>query len=100
MSHPEQSKGTQVIRYKYAAGDSKTILYSEGGPANAPTISLLHGFPTSSHMFRDLIPALTDRYHAVAPDLRGYGFSDSPALRAHHPWAVFQPIRCALWFAR
>lgn len=100
MSHPEQAKGTQAMRYKYAAVDGKTIFYREGGPANAPTLLLLHGFPTSSHMFRDLIPALTERYHVVAPDLPGYGFLDSPALRAHHPWAAFQSIRCALWYAR
>jgi pimeloyl-ACP methyl ester carboxylesterase len=48
-------------------------------------ILLLQGFLTPSHRFRDLIPALTERYHVVTPDLPGYGFSDSPALRAHHP---------------
>jgi pimeloyl-ACP methyl ester carboxylesterase len=99
MSHPEQAKGTQAMRCKYAAVDGKTIFYREGGPANAPAILLLHGFPTS-HMFRDLIPALTERYRVVAPRLPGCGFSDSPALRAPHPWAAFQSIRCALWFAR
>ena len=98
MSHPEQAKGTQAMRCKYAAVDGKTIFYREGGPANAPAILLLHGFPTS-RMFRVLIPALTERYRVVAPNLPGCGFSDSPALRAHDPWAVFQSIRCALWYA-
>ena len=99
MSHPEQAKGTQAMRYKYAAVDGKAIFYRKGGPANAPTILLLHSFPSSPHMFRDRIPALTERYRVVAPNLPGYGFSDSPALRAHDPWAVFQSIRCALWYA-
>jgi pimeloyl-ACP methyl ester carboxylesterase len=67
-----------MIRYKHAVADRKTIFYRKAGPANAPTILLLHGFPTSSHMFRNLIPALADSYHVVAPDLPGFGFSDSP----------------------
>src|SRR5512146_1385144 len=67
-----------MISYKRAVADGKTIFYREGGPANAPTILLLHGFPTSSHMFRNLIPALADSYYVVAPDLPGFGFSDSP----------------------
>jgi pimeloyl-ACP methyl ester carboxylesterase len=67
-----------VISYKYAVVDGNKIFYREAGPATAPTILLLHGFPTSSHMFRNLIPALADSYHVVAPDLPGFGFSDSP----------------------
>jgi pimeloyl-ACP methyl ester carboxylesterase len=54
------------------------IFYREAGPKDAPAILLLHGFPTSSHMFRNLIPALADRYHVVAPDLPGFGSSDAP----------------------
>ena len=54
------------------------IFYREAGPAAAPNVLLLHGFPTSSHMFRNLIPALADSYHVVAPDLPGFGFSDIP----------------------
>ena len=65
-------------RYQYAVVDGSKIFYREAGPKTAPTILLLHGFPTSSHMFRDLIPALADRYHVVAPDLPGFGFSDAP----------------------
>jgi len=54
------------------------IFYREAGPKNAANILLLHGFPTSSHMFRNLIPRLADRYHVIAPDLPGFGFSDAP----------------------
>ena len=54
--------------------------YREAGPADAPTLLLLHGFPTSSHMFRNLIPALADKWHVVAPDYPGYGASDAPSV--------------------
>jgi pimeloyl-ACP methyl ester carboxylesterase len=54
------------------------VFYREAGPKDAPTIVLLHGFPTSSHMFRNLIPALADRYRVIAPDYPGYGESDAP----------------------
>jgi pimeloyl-ACP methyl ester carboxylesterase len=57
------------------------IFYREAGPAQAPTILLLHGFPTSSHMFRDLVPLLSDRYHVVAPDYPGFGYSSTPGVR-------------------
>ncbi|HEV2116085.1 MAG TPA: alpha/beta hydrolase [Terriglobales bacterium] len=67
-----------MTRYQHVTVDGLKIFYREAGAANAPTILLLHGFPTSSHMFRNLIPALADRYHVVAPDLPGFGFSDSP----------------------
>ncbi len=56
------------------------IFYREAGPNDAPTILLLHGFPTSSHMFRNLIPALADRYHVVAPDYPGFGNSSAPPI--------------------
>lgn len=55
------------------------VYYREAGPANAPVILLLHGFPTSGHMFRDLIPALSDRYRVIAPDLPGFGETKAPA---------------------
>ena len=61
--------------------DGNKIFYREAGPKTAPTILLLHGFPTSSHMFRNLIPLLADRYHVIAPDLPGFGFSDAPDRR-------------------
>src|SRR5438067_4152801 len=67
-----------MTRYQHATVDGQKIFYREAGPATAPTILLLHGFPTSSHMFRNLIPALSDSYHVVAPDLPGFGFSDAP----------------------
>jgi len=60
--------------------DSQSIFYREAGPVDAPTILLLHGFPTSSHMFRDLIPALAENYHVIAPDYPGYGNSSMPAV--------------------
>ena len=56
------------------------VFYREAGPRDAPTILLLHGFPTSSHMFRNLIPALSDRFHLVAPDYPGFGNSAQPGL--------------------
>jgi alpha-beta hydrolase superfamily lysophospholipase len=59
--------------------DGLDIFYREAGPKDAPVVLLLHGFPTSSHMFRNLIPALADRYHVVAPDFPGYGQSSMPS---------------------
>ena len=67
-----------MITYNYATVRSRKIFYREAGNKDAPTVLLLHGFPTSSHMFRNLIPKLADQYHVVAPDLPGFGFSDSP----------------------
>ena len=67
-----------MIHYRTAAADSHKVFYREAGNPQGPTVLLLHGFPTSSHMFRELIPALADGYHVVAPDLPGFGFSDAP----------------------
>lgn len=67
-----------MTSYHYAEFDGKKIFYREAGARSAPTILLLHGFPTSSHMFRNLIPALAKHYHVVAPDLPGFGFSITP----------------------
>jgi len=67
-----------MIRYRSIAVDGLNIFYREAGDPKSPTLLLLHGFPTSSHLFRDLIPLLADRYHLVAPDLPGFGFSDAP----------------------
>src|SRR6476620_2332130 len=66
------------IRYRTADVDGFKVFYREAGPADAPKLLLLHGFPSSSHMFRDLIPLLADRFHIVAPDLPGFGQSDMP----------------------
>ena len=67
------------IGYKTADVDGLTVFYREAGPADAPTLLLLHGFPSASHMFRDLIPLLADDFHLVAPDLPGFGKSAMPA---------------------
>ena len=67
------------MKYHRVNIDGRGIFYREAGNADAPALLLLHGFPTSSHMFRDLMPGLADRYHLVAPDLPGFGFSDAPA---------------------
>jgi len=68
-----------TISYRYADAGGVKIFYREAGRADAPTVLLLHGFPTSSHMFRNLIPLLAERYHVIAPDLPGFGFSDAPS---------------------
>ncbi len=67
-----------MTSYQNGIVNGNKIFYREAGPKTAPAILLLHGFPTSSHMFRNLIPALADSYHVVAPDLLGFGFSDAP----------------------
>jgi pimeloyl-ACP methyl ester carboxylesterase len=67
-----------TIVHRYADVDGQKIFYREAGRANAPAVLLLHGFPSSSHMFRNLIPLLADRYRVVAPDLPGFGFSEAP----------------------
>lgn len=68
------------ITYQSANVDGLKIFYREAGAAGAPKLLLLHGFPSSSHMFRDLIPLLADRFHIVAPDLPGFGQSDNPKV--------------------
>src|SRR5713101_9207794 len=67
-----------VTHYRTKEVDGIKIFYRQAGPEAGPAVLLLHGFPTSSHMFRNLIPALADHYHVVAPDLPGFGFSDAP----------------------
>jgi len=68
-----------AIQYRTRDVDGLKIFYREAGVRGAPKLLLLHGFPSSSHMFRDLIPLLADRFHIVAPDLPGFGQSDMPA---------------------
>jgi pimeloyl-ACP methyl ester carboxylesterase len=81
MTSPTTSQAAYAVPITYhrtAVVDGVKIFYREAGPADAPVVLLLHGFPTSSHMFRNLIPALADLYHLVAPDYPGYGQSDMP----------------------
>jgi pimeloyl-ACP methyl ester carboxylesterase len=66
------------IAYRTADVDGLTVFYREAGPRDAPTLVLLHGFPSASHMFRELIPLLAVRFHVVAPDLPGFGKSAMP----------------------
>ncbi|MDH2313562.1 alpha/beta fold hydrolase [Methylobacterium brachiatum] len=70
-----------IIHYRTAKVEDVRVFYREAGPADAPIVLLLHGFPTSSHMFRNLIPLLADRYHVIAPDYPGFGGSDAPDYR-------------------
>jgi pimeloyl-ACP methyl ester carboxylesterase len=67
------------LHYRTADVDGLNVFYREAGAQAAPKLLLLHGFPSASHMFRDLIPLLADRFHIVAPDLPGFGKSDMPA---------------------
>lgn len=67
------------VHYRTVKIDGQEIFYREAGPKDAPVILLLHGFPTSSHMFRNLIPALADKYRVIAPDYPGYGNSSMPS---------------------
>jgi pimeloyl-ACP methyl ester carboxylesterase len=68
-----------TIKYRIADVDSFKVFYREAGASSLPKLLLLHGFPSASHMFRDLIPLLADRFHIVAPDLPGFGLSDMPS---------------------
>src|SRR6202042_231392 len=67
------------IAYRTADVDGLSVFSRGAGPPDAPTLLLLHGFPSSSHMFRELIPLLAGQFHLVAPDLPGFGKSDMPA---------------------
>ncbi|MDA2894617.1 alpha/beta hydrolase [Mycolicibacterium sp. BiH015] len=67
------------VHHRYASVDGRQIFYREAGAVDAPVVVLLHGFPTSSFMFRNLIPALADRYRVIAPDYLGFGYSDAPS---------------------
>src|SRR5262245_7193445 len=67
-----------MVRYRSADTGGHRVFYREAGEPESPTLLLLHGFPTASHMFRDLIPPLADRYYIVAPDLPGFGNTVSP----------------------
>ncbi len=68
------------VHHRYATVDGRRLFYREAGSPDAPAIVLLHGFPTSSYMFRNLIPQLAERYHVIAPDHLGFGHSDAPTV--------------------
>ena len=72
-------KEVNQTMYKTQRVDGIKIFYREAGSPSHPTIVLLHGYPSSSHMFRDLIPLLSPRYHVIAADMPGYGYSDQPS---------------------
>jgi pimeloyl-ACP methyl ester carboxylesterase len=69
-----------VVHHRYANVDGHRLFDREAGRADAPALVLLHGFPTSSYMFRHLVPALADRYYVIAPDHLGFGLSDAPEV--------------------
>jgi pimeloyl-ACP methyl ester carboxylesterase len=69
-----------ITHYRYATVNGVKIFFREAGPAEAPALLLLHGYPTSSHMYRKLLENLSDKYHLLAPDFPGYGKSEQPPL--------------------
>src|ERR1700745_330802 len=70
-----------AVHHRYATIDGHRLFYREAGDPDAPAVVLLHGFPTSSYMFRDLAPALAERYQVIAPDHLGFGLSDAPPVQ-------------------
>jgi pimeloyl-ACP methyl ester carboxylesterase len=79
-SHPAHARSSTQTTYRTVRVRGLDIFYREAGDRSAPTVLLLHGFPSSSHMFRNLIPALADRFHVVAPDYPGFGQSSMPRV--------------------
>ena len=73
-----------MTTHNFATIDGRKIFYREAGPATAPAVVLLHGFPSSSHMFRDLIPKLAGDFRVIAPDYLGFGYSDQPGAKDYH----------------
>jgi pimeloyl-ACP methyl ester carboxylesterase len=89
----QPSLAGQTVHYRTASIEGVNVFYREAGPADAPAVVLLHGFPSSSNMFRNLIPALADRYHVIAPDYPGFGHSDMPdRARFRYGFAHFADI--------
>jgi pimeloyl-ACP methyl ester carboxylesterase len=70
-----------MTTYHHANVKGHKLFYREAGSKDSPAIVLLHGFPSSSHMFRDLIPQLSDKFHVIAPDYLGFGYSDAPSMQ-------------------
>jgi pimeloyl-ACP methyl ester carboxylesterase len=87
---------TPTVFYRTLNVEGLQIFYREAGPRDAPTVVLLHGFPSSSHMFRNLIPMLADEYHVVAPDFPGYGESSAPSVNIRT--ATGHRLRAVVWF--
>jgi pimeloyl-ACP methyl ester carboxylesterase len=81
-SGPASNLAIATVHYRSTSVDGVKVFYREAGPVDAPVVLLLHGFPTSSHMFRNLIPLLADRYRVIAPDYPGFGQSDAPDHKA------------------
>ena len=79
LALPLLAEAAPPTAHRHVEVDGVRIFYREAGPKDAPHVLLLHGFPSSSHMFRNLIPALADQFHVVAPDYPGFGHSDMPA---------------------
>src|SRR3984885_6596868 len=71
-------KSSKAVTYKTISVDGLNIAYREAGDPGKPKLVLLHGWPSSSHQYRNLIPALADRFHVIAPDYPGFGNSDTP----------------------
>ena len=80
LTQPASADETPRVTYHTAKIDGLNLFYREAGDASRPTIVLLHGFPSSSHMYRDLIPKLAEKYHVIAPDYPGFGYSDQPSV--------------------
>src|SRR5580692_12314507 len=72
------SKSSKAVAYKTISVDGLNIAYREAGDPSSPKLVLLHGWPSSSHQYRDLIPALAERFHVISPDYPGFGNSGTP----------------------
>ena len=83
ISAQRQKIGIPVTSIRRIEADGIQVLYREAGDLQAPVVLLLHGFPTSSFMYRELIPRLVDRYRVIAPDLPGFGFTEVPEKRKY-----------------
>lgn len=80
LSELDASVQPRAVRYGRVQVDGLNVFYRAAGNPAAPAFVLLHGFPSSSHMYRDLIPLLADRFHVIAPDYIGFGYSDAPGV--------------------
>lgn len=83
VGSPDAPVQRPKVMLQRVQADGVDVFYREAGPPRAPLVLLMHGFPSSSHMFRELIPRLATRYHVIAPDLPGFGFTHVPAERRY-----------------